>query len=84
MVTINVEDSRFAEGMRELLAHIHAGESVALEHHGRVVARVAPQPVAKPTALWAALAKLPPLDDDFEKDIAELDKVVYDKPHQWE
>jgi hypothetical protein len=68
--------------VREAIAR---GESVCVYDEEHLKATVVPEATESEEGLWEALAKLPPLDDDFEKDIREAYvAVIKDKPLVWE
>lgn len=77
---VNARDlpSRVVEGLSR-------GETIEIERDGVTIARASPVTAGAPQAkLWTALAELPPLDPDFERDIAELGRVVRPQPYPWE
>jgi prevent-host-death family protein len=59
-----------SRGFSEMLDAVERGETVAIVRGGRAVAVVSPPPPATGRALREALAGLPPLDDDLERDMA--------------
>ncbi len=59
-----------SRGFSGLLDAVEGGESVTITRGGRPVAILGPAPVATGRALREALAGLPPLDEDFERDMA--------------
>jgi antitoxin (DNA-binding transcriptional repressor) of toxin-antitoxin stability system len=130
VTTVHVDDEHLAEAMGELLERLQAGEAVALQKEGALIARVAPEstgdevdeippmpaneaddtyedamarldavlatlsareraglpagPLRTDKTLWEALAELPPLDKDFERDIASGLEMLVHKPYPWE
>jgi antitoxin (DNA-binding transcriptional repressor) of toxin-antitoxin stability system len=72
MVTLRIDIEHLAEEIDDALASMEAGDEVLLERKGKVVAALTPRAEAK--GGLRALAKLrqgdPPLDEDFERDLA--------------
>jgi len=80
-MTLRVDITRLPEDVQH---SITAGEPVELECEGNIVATVHPSANRGGTRLWVALAKLPPLDPDFERDIEEGLKALEPQPFAWE
>ncbi|MET9328618.1 type II toxin-antitoxin system prevent-host-death family antitoxin [Tsukamurella sp. NPDC003166] len=55
----------------DLLDAVERGESITVARGGRVIAEISPARQRTGRDLRAALAALPPLDKDFETDIAD-------------
>ncbi len=68
----------------EVLRALERGEAVEFEDEGRLVGTLRPDQASGGTALWDALARLEPLDDEFEADIERGLSLVKPQPHAWE
>ena len=67
-----VTEADLAETLTDVLERAHDGEHIAIERDGEIFATIGPPPsVSRATLrdLALALARLPPLDDDFAADI---------------
>jgi antitoxin (DNA-binding transcriptional repressor) of toxin-antitoxin stability system len=72
MVTLRIDIEHLAEEIDGALASMEAGDEVLLEREGKVVAALTPRAEAKGglRALAEARRGDPPLDDEFERDMA--------------
>ena len=59
-----------SRGFSDLLDAVERGDTIAITRGGRVVAQIAPAVSTTGSALRAALAGVPTLDDDLEGDVA--------------
>lgn len=80
-MSLRIDVASLPEDVRRSL---ESGEAVEVERDGKVVAVIRSGERRPGRALWAALAAMEPLDDEFERDIASLDEVVQSKPFAWE
>ena len=74
---LTVED--FAARLDEILDRVTAGERFAIEEDGEVVATIGPPAEKRMVTLRQlaeALAKLPPLDDDFAADVEQARSIL--------
>lgn len=73
-----------SRGFSAMLDAVERGESVVITRGDRRVAELRPAPGHTIRELKDAWAKLPPLDDDFERDIAEgMSMVIDEVPDRW-
>ncbi len=67
-------EAELEAGLRDALERVRGGERVVVERDGQAIAVIGPPP--KPGITWAelvdALRDVPPLDDDFAQDIADI------------
>ena len=80
-MTLRVELEELPENVQKA---IEAGEAVEIIRDGCTLATVPAEGPKTATALWEALAKLPPLDDDYERDIADGLSILRPQPYPWE
>lgn len=80
-MTIRVELDRLPP---DVVAALERGDSVEFESHGKVAAIARPEAPGTKGGLWLALAELPPMDEDFERDIAKIGEVVHEQGWAWE
>lgn len=67
-----LNESELEMGLRSVLDRVRGGERIVVERDGDAIAVIAspePKPGITLPALAAALAHLPPLDDDFAADV---------------
>jgi prevent-host-death family protein len=79
MVTATEASRRFSD----LLDAVERGETVAITRGRRAVAVVSPAAAGTGRGLRAALAGLPPLDDDLERDIAAASAMLDEGGDPW-
>lgn len=68
--------TRASRGFSELIDAVERGETIAITRAGHVVAEIRPAAATTGRALREALAALPSLDDDVEKDIADATALL--------
>ena len=87
-MTLRIDIEHLAEEIDGALACIEAGDEVLLEREGTVVAALTPRREAKGglRALVEARRNLPPLDEDWERDMAIVAADINRKPEKtaWE
>lgn len=73
-----------SRGFSDLLDAVEHGDTIAITRGGRVVAEIRPAAATTGSALRAALAGVPRLDDDIEADIASATALlVADEGDPW-
>lgn len=72
-----------SRGFSDLLDAVEHGETVAIARGRRTIAVIGPAPVRNGLGLRTALAGLPSLDDDLERDIAAATSLLTESPDPW-
>ncbi|WP_309133935.1 type II toxin-antitoxin system prevent-host-death family antitoxin [Cellulomonas sp.] len=68
-----------SRGFSDLLDAVEHGETIAITRAGHVVAEIRPATATTGRALREALAGVPRLDDDIERDIAAATALLTDE-----
>ena len=68
--------TRASRGFSELIDAVERGETIAITRAGHVVAEIRPAAATTGRALREALADVPSLDDEFEKDVVEATALL--------
>lgn len=67
----------------DLLDAVEQGETVSITRGRRAIAVIGPAPARTGRDLRAALAGLPPLDDEFERDVAAATSLLTEGQDPW-